>query len=111
MYGTKEQDHQKRRDQEGSYSLYNYLYHYLLDNFEPSSIPEGTEDLLVKEGIAYNRKGGKQMTDEEVRKDAKKAVTNFKVNDGKRGDTAHNFGKKQANSYETISSSLADLRW
>lgn len=116
MYNSKEQDHQKRRDQEGSYSLYNYLYQYLLSNYEPENLGssyacEATENLLLKEGIAYNSKGGNQMSNEKVRQTARQAITNFCNNNGKHGNTSKQFGKGQSNSVKTIASALEDLRW
>lgn len=116
MYQTKEQDHQKRAAQEGSYSLYNYLYHYLLDNYEPSQLEssyaaEATEHLLVKEGIAYARKANNNTDPQYVKQVARNAITNFCHNDGKRGDTADNMGKAQDSSFDTIKQSVQDLRW
>lgn len=111
MYSTKEQDHEKRRDQEGSYSLYNFVYHYLLDNFEPTMDLGPAHELLFREAKAYCIKGGKQVNDDSIRATVKQAIQSFKTNNGKHGDTSHNLGKCQDNQFETIKQSIADLRW
>lgn len=109
MYATKEEDHAKRKTGTGSYSPYNYIYHYLLDNFETNQdIPE---DLLYKEYVAYCHKCGIKSSNEQIAYDLKKAISNFKKNDGKHGDTAHNLGKQQNSSFDTIKASIGDLRW
>lgn len=115
-YASKEQDHQKRRDQEGSYSLYNYMYRYLMDNFEPeqlgdSAAAESAENLLVKEGKAYSIKGGKNVGEDFLRGQARKAVASFCLNNGEHGDTAGNFGKAQSNSFDNVKRAVSDLRW
>lgn len=111
MYATKEQDHEKRKDQEGSYSLYNYIYHYLEDNFEPGQDLTGAHELLFREAKAYCIKGGKQINDQEIKENIKQAISNFNANDGQHGDTANNLGKRQDNSFKNIVRSLQDLRW
>lgn len=111
MYATKELDHEKRKNQEGSYSLYNYIYHYLLDNFEPGQVTSAAHPLLYREAKAYCIKGGKPVSDEEIRESIKQAIANFDANDGEHGDTAHNLGKAQDNQLESIKSALKDLRW
>lgn len=111
MYATKEQDHEKRKNQEGSYSLYNYIYHYLLDNFEPGQVTSDAHPLLYREAKAYCIKGGKQVSDEEIKRNIKQAISNFDNNKGEHGDTAHNLGKAQDNQLDSIKSALKDLRW
>lgn len=116
MYATRQQDHEKRKNQEGSYSLYNYLYHYLLDNYEPENLEssyacEATENLLTKEGIAYARRANNNTDEKFVRSQAKEAIANFCNNDGKHGDTANNFGKQYNSSFDTVKNALSDLRW
>jgi hypothetical protein len=115
-YATKQIDHEKRKNQEGSYSLYNYLYHYLLDNYEPETLEssyacEATENLLTKEGIAYARKAGNNTDESFVRSQARQAITNFVNNKGAHGDTGTNFGKCYDNSFDTVKRSIQDLRW
>ena len=110
-YKNKQQDHEKRKNQEGSYSLYNYIYHYLMDNFEPGQVTEAAHQLLYREAKAYCLKGGKQASDEEIKADIKQAIDNFNSNNGEHGDTADNFGKAQDNSFDTVKRSLSDLRW
>lgn len=111
MYATKQIDHEKRKNQEGSYSLYNYIYHYLMDNFEPEMDITPAHELLFREAKAYDLKGGKGTPDDKIRETVKQAIVAFKQNKGEHGDTAHNFGKRQENSLDTIKESLADLRW
>lgn len=115
-YSSKELDFEKRRNQEGSYSLYNYLYHYLLDNYEPTDLASdgmarATKRLLAKEGRAYNMKGGRQMSEEELDRNIDEAMRNFRANDGRHGDTGHNLGKRHEGQFENIKRTLADLRW
>lgn len=116
MYATKEQDYIKRKNQEGSYSLYNYLYHYLLDNYEPEQLNSAfmtntAKDMLVKAGIAYARKANNSQDINYVQSEADKAIANFKDNMGEHGDTAHNLGKLQDNSLPSIKRTLSDLKW
>lgn len=117
-YANKEQDHEKRKNQEGSYSVYNQMYRYLMANYEPaqldskpSAVLESVEKQLVMEGIDYNLKGGVKMGKDELRHLASSAITNFINNDGQRGDTADNLGKRQENSFKNIARSISDLRW
>lgn len=109
MYQTKEIDHEKRKTGKGSYSPYNWIYHFLLDNFEVNDdIPE---DILYKEYKAYCIKCNIKSSNEQAKYDIKKAIDNFRKNDGKHGDTAQNLGKAQDNSFETVKRSVMDLRW
>lgn len=109
MYQNKEIDHEKRKTGTGSYSPYNWIYHYLLDNFETNQqIPE---DVLQKEYKAYCIKCRIAYSKEQAKHDIDKAITNFRENDGKHGDTAHNLGKKQDSSLDNIKNSISDLRW
>lgn len=117
-YTTKQQDHEKRKNQEGSYSVYNHMYRYLMANYDPvqldskpSIVLESVEKQLVMEGIEYNLEGGVKMDKDELRHLASDAITNFINNDGQRGDTAKNLGKRQENSFKNIARSISDLRW
>lgn len=115
-YKNKEQDHQKRKDQEGSYSLYNHLYNWLLNNYEPEQLEssyacEAAENLLVDEGKAYCLKGKGKYDESFVRGQARKAIAAFCSNDGEHGDTAGNLGNMQDNSFENIKRTISDLRW
>lgn len=118
MYKDKQQDHEKRKNQEGSYSVYNYIYRYLMDNYEPEqldSMPstalESLEKQLAAEGLDYSLKGGNKITKEELLQYACSAISNFINNKGEHGDTAHNLGKCQENSINSIARNLKDLRW
>ena len=118
MYATKQQDHEKRKNQEGSYSVYNYMYRYLMDNYEPEQLDskpsialESLEHKLVNIGKEYLVKGGNKINDKELANYASGAITNFINNKGEHGDTANNLGKRQENSFNTVKESLADLRW
>lgn len=111
MYKTKEQDHEKRKNQEGSYSLYNHIYHFLLDNFEPEQDINNYFEALFREAKAYCINGGQKISDKEIKYNIQQAIANFKANDGKHGDTADNFGKEHANSINNIKQRLKDLKW
>lgn len=118
MYATREQDHEKRKNQEGSYSVYNYMYHFLMDNYEPAQVDnmpsiqlESLERKLVNLGKEYCLKGGNKTDDQELAGHARQAITNFIDNNGEHGDTANNLGKRQDNSFATIRDSISDLKW
>lgn len=118
MYKNKQQDHEKRKDQEGSYSVYNYMYRYLMDNYEPEQLDnkpsialESLEKQLAAEGLDYSLKGGNKITKEELLQHARSAISNFINNKGEHGDTANNLGKGQENSINSIARNLKDLRW
>ena len=118
MYATKQQDHEKRKDQEGSYSVYNYMYRYLMDNYEPEQLDskpsialENLEKQLATEGLDYSLKGGNSITKEELLQYARSAISNFIDNKGEHGDTADNLGKSQENSINSIARNIKDLRW
>lgn len=118
MYKNKEIDHEKRKNQEGSYSVYNHMYRYLMDNYEPQqldSMPsmalESLEKQLAAEGLDYSLKGGNKITKEELLQHARSAISNFINNKGEHGDTAQNLGKEHENSVNTIARNLKDLRW
>lgn len=116
MYATKEQDYDKRKNREGSYSVYNFMYHYLLNNFEPENLEasiacESAEFQLINEGKKYLLKAGIKFNEEELKHTARQAIVNFCRNDGKHGDTADNFGRQQKNQFDTIKNTLSDLRW
>ena len=72
---------------------------------------ESVEKNLVNLGREYCTKGGNKCNNQELTQDARSAISNFCNNDGQHGDTAHNLGKQQENSFETIKQSLQDLRW
>lgn len=117
-YKNKQQDHEKRKNQEGSYSVYNYMYRYLMDNYEPRQVKnmasialESLERKLVTVGKEYSLKGGNRIDNDELVASARNAIVNFSDNDDKHGDTAGNLGKAQSNSLNTIKSALSDLRW
>lgn len=110
MYKTKAIDHEKRKNQEGSYSPYNHIYNYMLSNYEAShEFTAADKEVLLEEYVRYCEKGGTDISN--AKSDIAKAIEAFKQNDGKRGDTAHNLGKRQKNSFNTVKQSLADLRW
>lgn len=116
MYGSKAEERSKRKAQEGGYSLYNHLYHYLMDNFEPSNM--GSSDLrdkafkmLVVEGMNYSIKGGKQPSIDAIKYDARKAVEAFRANDDKEGTTSDHLGNRQDDTLTTIKDSISDLRY
>ena len=115
-YANKIEDHQKRRDQEGSYSLYNHLYNYLLNNYEPENLEssiacESAERDLISVGREYQLNGKGKYNDDEIKHNARQAISNFVNNDGEHGDTANNFGKEHENSFDTVKESLFDLKW
>lgn len=117
-YATKEQDHEKRKNQEGSYSVYNEMYRYLmkecdpkqLDNL-PSSVLESLEKTLAVVGEEYALKGGNKIEPSVLRHIASGAITNFINNNGKHGDTGDNLGKEQHNSFKNVVRTISDLRW
>lgn len=103
-------------NQNGKYSVYNYLYHFLLDNYEPENLTDPTarqnaKGLLMKEGVAYARKGEGDNSYDTINQAAEEAINNFINNGGKHGDTADNLGKAQSNSFKTIKNTIQDLRW
>lgn len=109
-YVNKQQDHEKRRDQEGSYSPYNHIYNYMLNNYEPGySFKDADKRLLLHEYTDYCLKGGSDVS--QAKDDIKKAIENFKINNGEKGDTAKNLGNRQQNSVKSVIRSLADLKW
>lgn len=117
-YATKEIDHEKRKNREGSYSLYDYLYRYLMDNYEPEQLAdkpsmalESLERKLLDVGREYMLTGNGKYNDSEIVQAARSAITNFIDNNGEHGDTAQNFGKMQNSSFDTVKQSISDLRW
>ena len=117
-YATKEIDHEKRKNQEGSYSLYNYIYRYLMDNYEPEQLAdkpsmalESLERKLLDVGREYMLNGKGNYNDKDIVQEARKAINSFIKNDGEHGDTAQNLGKMQNNSFDTVKQSISDLRW
>lgn len=117
-YATREIDHEKRKNGEGSYSPYNHIYRYLMDNYEPEQIKNMSSDQyisieqkLIDTGKEYCLKCGQRPGTQSIIDSAKKALNNFVANNGEHGDTAQNLGKTQNNSFNTIRDSLADLRW
>lgn len=107
------------KNNEGAYSSpYNYMYHYLLDNYEPEQLNnkpsmalESLERRLATVGKEYCLKAGVKMDDKALADCASGAITNFVANNGEHGDTAHNLGKRQENSFSTIRDTIKDLRW
>lgn len=110
-YATREIDHEKRKNGEGSYSPYNWIYHYLMDNFEPGQVPDKADNLLFRECKAYCLKTGVKMDDTQIHDTVDRAKAAFDSNNGARGDVAHNLGKRQENSFDTIKATISDLRW
>lgn len=113
---SKEQRYQDMKDHNGMYSLYNYMYHYLLDNFEPENLEssfacENAEHLLVKEGKGYNAAGNITMSDSDITQTARKAIRNFCTNNGEKGDPGNNMGKNHSSTFDNIKSALEDHRW
>lgn len=65
-YASKQQDHEKRKNQEGSYSVYGDMYRFLMKNYDwrqldnlPADALEALEKTLIVEGEEYSLKGGK----------------------------------------------------
>ena len=117
-YANKAQDHEKRKNQEGSYSIYNYMYKYLMDNYEPQQLNnmpsialESLEKQLAAEGLDYSLRGGNKISKDELLQNARNAITNFIANKGEHGDTSHDLGNIHENSFENIKKSISDLRW
>ncbi len=118
MYTTKEQDHKKRMSQEGSYSVYNEMYRFLMKSYDwrqldnlPSAALESLEKTLAVEGEEYLLKGGNKIEPQELRKIARGAITNFINNKGQHGDTGDNLGHKHDNSIRNIARTISDLKW
>lgn len=113
MYATKKEDHAKRMTGTGSYSPYNYIYHYLMDNFEPSQDLSAAGELLQREYKAYCIKCGIAYNHNAAINDIKNAISNFKSNNGQHGDTAGNLGKAHEgnDSFNNVKQSLQDLHW
>ena len=120
-YVTKEQEQEQEQEhkrQGGYYSVYNFMYKHLMDNYEPIQVKKmsdsalkSLERKLVYIGREYCIKGGDIIDNNGLANDAEKAVSNFIDNNGSHGDTSHAFGKTQSNSFDTIKSSIEDLRW
>lgn len=114
MY-SKEQDKQKRINREGSYSLYNRMYHYLLDNYEPTQVSGVLKNDAIEQlkriGSEYMLKAGETTSDKELVDTAKEAIDNFIKNDGKEGTDPHNLGKAQDNSFDTIRDTVSSMLW
>lgn len=118
MAYTKEQDHEKRKNQEGSYSVYNEMYRFLMKNYDwkqlealPSAALESLEKTLAVEGEEYSLKGGNKVEPQELKKTASSAIANFINNKGQHGDTGDNFGHKHDNSIRNIARTISDLKW
>ena len=117
-YANKQQDHEKRKNQEGSYSVYNEMYRFLMKNYDwrqlnnlPSTALESLEKTLAVEGEEYSLKGGNKTEPQELRKLASDVITNFINNKGQHGDTGDNLGHKHDNSIRNIARTLSDLKW
>lgn len=117
-YANKQQDHEKRKNQEGSYSVYNDMYRFLMKNYDwrqlnnlPSAALESLEKTLAVEGEEYSLKGGNKTEPQELMKIARNAITNFINNKSQHGDTGSNFGHKHDNSIRNIARTISDLKW
>lgn len=99
----KQVDFQTRQNHTGSYSTYNYLYHYLLDNYEPDNLTDPAlekqvHDNLMKLGKGYAAKVGEVPDDKTLCDTACNAIANFKNNDKAKADTGHELGEPNSNS-------------
>lgn len=118
-YGTKEQEREKRKNQEGSYSVYNYMYKFLMDNYEPKQLDnlpsmalESLERKLLERGKEYCIKGGNKFDEKELAQYARNAITNFINNNDEVGyKSSYSFGRPQDNSFEVIRDTIKDLKW
>lgn len=117
-YGTKETEREKRKNQEGSYSVYNYMYRYLMDNYEPSQLDskrpialESLERKLLERGKEYCIKGGNKFDEKELAQHTRDAITNFINNDDTGNKSSYNLGRPQDNSFKVIRDTIKDLRW
>ena len=117
-YANKQQDYEKRKNQEGSYSVYNDMYRFLMKNYDwrqlenlSSAAIESLEKALAVEGEEYSRKGGNKTEPQELIKIAKNVIVNFINNKGQHGDTGDNLGHKHDNSIRNIARTISDLRW
>jgi hypothetical protein len=109
-YANKEQDHEKRKNQEGTYSPYGHIYQYLLSNYEPGyAFTDADKSLMLDEYVRYCEQGGSDMT--HAKQDIKDAIANFTSNNREHGDTAQNLGNRHENSIKSIASTISDLRW
>ncbi|MBD5398458.1 hypothetical protein HDR60_03055 [bacterium] len=109
-YANKSIDHEKRKNQEGSYSPYNHIYSYLMTNYEPGhNFTDADKRLMLEEYVTYCTNGGSDMS--HARDDIIKAIDNFKNNNEQHGDTGRNFGKKHESSFDVIKKTMSDLRW
>ena len=117
-YANKQQDYEKRKNQEGSYSVYNDMYRFLMKNYDwrqlenlSSAAIESLEKALAVEGEEYSLKGGNKTGPQELIKIAKNIIVNFINNKGQHGDTGDNLGHKHDNSIRNIARTISDLRW
>ena len=117
-YANKQQDYEKRKNQEGSYSVYNDMYRFLMKNYDwrqlenlSSAAIESLEKALAVEGEEYSLKGGNKTEPQELIKIAKNVIVNFINNKGQHGDTGNNLGHKHDNSIRNIARTISDLRW
>ena len=117
-YANKQQDYEKRKNQEGSYSVYNDMYRFLMKNYDwrqlenlSSAAIESLEKALAVEGEEYSLKGGNKTEPQELIKIAKNVIVNFINNKGQHGDTGDNLGHKHDNSIRNIARTISDLRW
>lgn len=105
-------------NQDNTKDLYDHLYKYLLDNYEPANLTtesayRNTEGLLMKEGITYSRKKGiGNNTYDTISSAVKKAMDHFINNNGAKSNNPDRLGKAQdGGSFNTIKQSLQDLYW
>jgi len=116
MYKDKATDHEKRKNEEGSYSLYNHLYNKLLRDYEPANLmnPEfcrTIEAALIGEGKEYAIKGGKDSSDKTVTEAARQAMKNFIANGKKKSGDAEHIGRSQKDTFENIKRTITDLKY
>lgn len=113
----KQVDFQTRQNHTGSYSTYNYLYHYLLDNYEPDNLTDPAlekqvHDNLMKLGKGYAAKAGSTPSDQELCDTACNALENFKHNKRANADTGHPLGETNSNndSFKNIVNTIKSFR-
>lgn len=116
MYKDKATDHEKRKNEEGSYSLYNHLYNKLLRDYEPANLMNEescrtVEAALIGEGKEYAIKGGKDSSDKTVTEAARKAMENFIKNKKSKSGDAEHLGRSQKDTFENIKRTIADLKY
>jgi hypothetical protein len=114
---NKANDFATRQNHTGSYSTYNYLYHYLLDNYEPENLTDpalekSVHDNLMKLGKGYAAKVGDMPSDQDLCDTACNAIENFKSNNKAKADTGHDLGEPNSNadSFKNIVNTIKSFR-